>query len=211
MGRASESPWVEVTVPGADRCGEAPAWDEERGRLFWTDIEARQVREYRPRTGAVLTHATPWPVSGIALNRAGGLVLVGPAGASLWQETNEQRLLPALPFNDVVAGPRGDVYAGTLYWGADGMERPGALYRISPPGTVQVVDEGLELSNGLGFSPDGRTLYHADSAARRVYAYDVQPRTGDLCGKRVFAKVEWEDGLPDGLTVDAAGYVWVAL
>jgi D-xylonolactonase len=72
------------------------------------------------------------------------------------------------------------------------------------------MDEGIELSNGLGLSPDHRTLYYADSTARRIYAYDVSPETGDLGRKRVFVQVPLSEGLPDGLTVDAEGYVWSA-
>src|SRR5207247_7061215 len=72
------------------------------------------------------------------------------------------------------------------------------------------VEEGVELANGLGFSPDNRTLYFTDSAARKIYAYDVQPETGRLSNRRIFASVTADEGLPDGLTVDAEGFVWSA-
>lgn len=116
-----------------------------------------------------------------------------------------------LVFNDLIADRAGRVYAGTLHWGPDGMERPGALTSIEPSGVARVVDEGIQLANGLGFSPDDRILYFADSAARTIFAYGVDPATGDLSDKRVFARISEQDGIPDGLTVDSEGFVWCAL
>ena len=75
---------------------------------------------------------------------------------------------------------------------------------------MRVVDEGVEIANGLGLSPDDRTLYFADSARRVIYAYDADPATGDLSRRRVFVQVPRDEGLPDGLTVDREGFVWCA-
>jgi D-xylonolactonase len=90
------------------------------------------------------------------------------------------------------------------------MEKHGKLYLISPDGSAEVVADGIELSNGLGFSPDNRTLYYTDSSARRIYAYDADAASGKLSNRRVFVQVPTEEGIPDGLTVDADGYVWSA-
>jgi D-xylonolactonase len=73
-----------------------------------------------------------------------------------------------------------------------------------------VVDEGIEIANGLGFSPDNRTLYFADSARRVIFAYDVDASSGDLSRRRIFVQVPRDEGLPDGLTVDRKGFVWCA-
>jgi D-xylonolactonase len=89
------------------------------------------------------------------------------------------------------------------------MEKHGRLYLIDREG-VRVVEEGIELANGLGFSPDSQTLYFTDSAARRIYAYDVEAETGALSNRRIFVQVPDEEGIPDGLTVDREGYVWSA-
>ena len=91
------------------------------------------------------------------------------------------------------------------------MEKRGKLYLIHPDGVVGIVDEGIELANGLAFSSDGRTMYFVDSAARRVYAYDVDQGDGTLGSRRVFAQFSREEGLPDGMTVDAEGHVWCAM
>ena len=72
------------------------------------------------------------------------------------------------------------------------------------------MDEGIELANGLALSPDDRTLYFADSAARGIYAYDVHPGTGGLSERRVLSRIPVDDGIPDGLTTDADGFIWCA-
>jgi D-xylonolactonase len=114
-----------------------------------------------------------------------------------------------LSFNDILAGPAGRVYAGTLYWG-ETMQRPGRLYLIHPTGRIQEVDDGIELANGLALSPDDRTLYFADSAARRIYSYEVNAQTGELSRRALLVQIAAEDGIPDGLTVDLHGFIWCA-
>ena len=89
----------------------------------------------------------------------------------------------------MIASPSGGLYFGTVYWGAAGMERHGKLYCMDGGG-VRVVDEGIELANGLGFSADGKTLYFADSAARRVFAYDVDRNGGGLSRKAILTEID---------------------
>jgi D-xylonolactonase len=144
-------------------------------------------------------------VSGLALNADGSLVFAGATGIHLHGRTLVEEF-----FNDILADPRGKLYAGTLHWGADGLVKPGQLLLIDPSGAVRVVDEGIEIANGLGLSPDSRTLYFADSARRVIYAYDVDPATGSLSRRRTFVQVPKDEGLPDGLTVDREGFVWCA-
>jgi D-xylonolactonase len=112
--------------------------------------------------------------------------------------------------NDILADSAGRVYAGTCYWGASGMEKLGKLYLIDNTGRAKVVADGIELANGLGFSPGDRQLYFADSTVRRIYQYDVDPKTGDLSRKRIFVQIPLDEGIPDGLTVDRDGFVWSA-
>ena len=207
---------TKVPVDDKDRCGEAPVWDAPRGRLVWADIGASIVYEYRPGDAAKRVLSQGLPVSGIALNRDGRFVFAGATGLHVWSKLDDHKTVVSehdgetLNFNDIVADAAGRVYSGTLYWDDNGMQRPGKLYLIDGGGAVRVVEEGIELSNGLSFSPDNRTLYYADSAPRVIYAYDVDGRTGALSRKRVFARVGGDEGIPDGLTVDSAGFVWCA-
>jgi D-xylonolactonase len=207
---------IEVIASDNNRCGEAPLWDAAHGRLIWTDNETNTVYEIVPAGGTRRILSTGLMVAGIALNRDGRMVFAGCTGLHLWRGQDDCRTVVAelagrqLLFNDIVADPRGRVYAGTLYWGSNGMERAGQLYLIDTNGSIRQVDDGIELSNGLGFSPDQSTLYYADSSIRRIYAYDVNPATGDLAHRRVFVQVPGDEGIPDGLTVDADGFVWSA-
>jgi sugar lactone lactonase YvrE len=205
---------LKIVVDGADRCGEGPIWDPHARRLLWTDIPRDVVYELRAGQKAVVSEGIN--VATIAMARDGGLVFGGAGGLWKWTKSGGCKSILAehqgesLAINDMIADPQGRIYAGTVYWGANGREKHGQLYLISTDG-VRVVEEGIELANGLGFSVDERTLYFADSALRRIWAYDLDAKTGSLSGRRVFAQLTRDDGLPDGLTVDAEDHVWCAL
>ena len=114
---------------------------------------------------------------------------------------------PGNRLNDGKADARGRLWVGSM---DDAEEAPaGSLYRIDPDGAVSRVDEGYTVANGPALSPDGRTIYHTDSAARTVYAFDVG-RDGSLSGKRAHIRFSEGDGYPDGMTCDAEGGLWIA-
>src|SRR5438874_572771 len=207
---------IEIVADDKNRCGEAPIWDTGSQRLIWADIERALVYEWSPARARKSILSRDLPVSGIALNAGETFAFAGAAGLHVWHSQGDYRTVLSehegekLAFNDIIADPKGRIYAGTLFWGPNGMDKRGKLYLINNDGSARVVDEGIELSNGLGLSPDYGTLYYADSAARKIYAYDVQIETGGLSNKRVFVKVPANEGIPDGLTVDAEGFVWCA-
>jgi sugar lactone lactonase YvrE len=216
MSHSQRDAPVEIVADLANRCGESPLWDAANRRLLWTDIPANHVYEFTPATGATRVFSRDINVSSIALARDGRLIFGGATGLGVWSDkTGYQPLVSehqgdSLIINDMIATPAGGIYFGTIYWGERGMEKRGKLYLMDAAGAVRVVDDGIELANGLGFGPDARTLYFADSAPRRIYAYDVDPQSGSLSRKRVFAQLTRDDGLPDGLTVDADAHVWCA-
>ena len=111
--------------------------------------------------------------------------------------------------NDGACDPQGRLWAGTL---ADDF-RPGggALYRLDRDGRVELMLDGLTISNGLGWSPDGVTMYLADSGPRVVHAFRFDPLKGGISDGRVLVNVAEPLGAPDGLTVDANGDIWVAI
>jgi D-xylonolactonase len=208
---------LEVVANDQNLCGEAPIWDNGRGRLVWTDVERELVYQYIPKTGAKAVISRGRMVAGIALHKTpGGFIFAGSGGMVRWKGPGNADTIVTthdgekLHFNDIIADAKGRIYAGTVYWGARTMHKPGKLYLIDTRRQVTVVDEGNTMSNGLGFSPDNRTLYHVDSAARRIYAFDVDTKTGKLSRKRVLVNVPKTEGLPEGLTVDADGYIWCA-
>lgn len=188
--------------------GEGPLWDAKTSTLYWTDIRSGRLFQYVPSTGENRLIHQGVSVGGLRVNRGGGLVLGTWEGVQLWRSDADNIWLfqdKILRFNDVSAGPDGSFYAGTYL-----LDQPGKLYRYYPNGNVDVVAEGLGISNGMGFSPDLRTFYHTDSIPKEIYAYDYNPTTHQIGRRRVIVKQGNDLGVPDGMTVDAAGFIWSA-
>lgn len=209
------SPELEIIADDNNVVGEGPIWDGERQRLVWTDIESGLVYQIDAKGNKSIINRD-LIVGCIGLNNDGRLILAGRTGVWLWKGQGDYTTLvtefegEALNFNDGIIGPNNRLYAGTVYWGENGMEKLGKLYLIEGDGSTRVVVDDVELSNGLGFSPDNRTLYYTDTTARKIYAFDVAAGSGELSNKRVFVTVPGDEGIPDGMTVDAEGFVWSA-
>ena len=144
------------------------------------------------------------------------LVLGGSFGIALWSA--EEGIVPVvasceerpLRVNDLVADAHGRIYAATAHWGENGREQTGGVHVLDTNGTLRPVADGLSLANGMDFSPDGRHFYFADSAERVIYRAEVDANTGALRNQRAWARMSAGEGLPDGLAVDAAGFIWSA-
>ncbi|MCU1274833.1 MAG: hypothetical protein JWO48_2264, partial [Bryobacterales bacterium] len=109
-----------------------------------------------------------------------------------------------------VSDPAGRLFAGSVFYDPAKEYELGQLMSLDVNGKVTNVDEGFHISNGLAFSTNYSALYFADSAGRRIYAYDYDSSTGNLRNRRVLVEVPRDEGLPDGLTVDAEGFLWSA-
>ncbi len=183
------------------------------GALYWSDVTRGGVYRRAPN-GAVET-AVPRRrgVGGIALHADGGIVISGRDICHV--KDGSSRTLFERPegvggFNDLFVDAQGRVLTGTLRsdpFSEDAERTPGECYRIEAEGRARQLYAGVGISNGIGFSPDGRVLYHADTAAGHVIAHDVS-EAGEVSGRRAFAKLP--RGAPDGLCVDAEGGLWVA-
>ncbi|MGA2632523.1 MAG: SMP-30/gluconolactonase/LRE family protein [Terriglobia bacterium] len=209
-------PELKVIADYGDLCGEGPLWDFRSNQLYWTDITGQKFYCYDWTTRKHRLVKEGWEVSGCAFNAPGGYVVVNSAGVWLWDGAGEPRLVAAeadgnkCQMNDCIADSAGRLVAGSYFYDPSKEYPLGKLFSVATDGKVRVVDEGFHIANGLGFSPDGKTLYFTDSAARIIYAYDYDVATGTPRNRRVFVKVPNTSGLPDGLTVDAAGFVWSA-
>ena len=207
---------IEALAEDGNLCGEAPTWLRNESCLVWTDLGSSLVYKLNIASGVKSVISRELMVAGIALNFDGRFVFAGERGLHLWKGPGNYRTIlfehrgEELFFNDILADPAGLLYAGTRYWGPNGVVKPGKLYLVDTDGSVRVVDEGFELANGLGLNPQGTVLYVTDTPVRTIYAYDVDPDTGLLSDKRVFIKIPDDEGLPDGLTVDSEGYIWSA-
>lgn len=203
---------LEPAVRAHAALGEGPTWDAARERLIWVDILSSRVHTYDPVDGVrtVLTTeqhvgaAKPRAGGGLVVNLRDGVGCYGPDGGFswLWREA-----VPGRRGNDAAVAPDGALWAGTMHYDerADG----GTLIRVAPDGSAVPVLTRVTVSNGTGWSPDGRMMYYVDSPTRRIDVFDVEG--ADVIGRRTLVELEAGAGFPDGLTVDADGCVWVAL
>ena len=200
-----------------DACGEGPMWRAEENALYWTDITNKHFYRYNCTTRQAALLSSGFEVCGYAFHEGGGLVVVNSEGIWWWDSKTAATNIATqvdgnlCRMNDCATDASGRLFAGSYYFaGVTPGFALGHLMVVDLDGSVRIVDEGIQLANGIGFSPDGRTLYFTDSLARIIYAYDYDVRTGSVRNRRPFVKVPFSEGLPDGLTVDAEGFVWSA-
>lgn len=192
--------------------GENPLWDDRRQVVYWTDIPTGRLFRYDVRTGQHQQIYSGEQVGGFTLQRDGSLLLFQVNRVSIMQADGSTREIIAdidedmIRFNDVIADPRGRVYAGTI--GKDN-ER-GGVYRVDTDGTVTNLFKGTGCSNGMGFSPDRKHFYWTCTTTRRIFQFDYHPDTGDLTNRKELVRIGENEGFPDGLTVDATGAIWSA-
>lgn len=193
--------------------GEGPLWHPDEGRVYWVDIPTGRMFRYDPVTGKHEQCYQGPCIGGFTIQADGKLLLFMERGAiRTWKDGFQETIVPEIPeeresrFNDVIADPEGRVFCGTM----PTRERLGRLYRLDPDGSLRIVVEGVGISNGMGFTPDLKHMYYTDSRARTIYLYDYDHATGEICNPRVFVTVPEGEGVPDGMTVDAEGYVWSA-
>ena len=195
---------------------EGPLWVPGRGLMF-SDVHGGGV--HCLTVGGEITTVFPHRrgIGGIALHADNGLVVGGRniafkcfAGGDTVVLLERDPEHGNVGYNDLTTDPAGRIYAGSLGSPVfeEGEQLPGNLHVIDLDGSTRVVAEDILLTNGLGFSPDGKTLYHSDSRRQTVHCYDVHG-SGDLGPKRTFATLD--DGAPDGLAVSSDGAVWVAV
>jgi sugar lactone lactonase YvrE len=205
---------VEVAVRAEAELGEGPTWDAAAGRLLWLDILRSRVHTLDPVSGHRTVRTTEQHVGAVKPRAGGGLVLNLRDGIGLVDTAGDFRWLrhepvPGRRGNDAAVAPDGSLWAGTMRY--DEATGGGTLSRITGDGAAEVVLDDVTVSNGTGWSPDGRLMYYIDTPTRRIDVFDHDPATGRVSGRRPLATVVDGAGYPDGLTVDADGCVWVAL
>jgi D-xylonolactonase len=207
---------LSVIADYGDLCGEGPLWDPVAGYLYWTDCVGRKFYRYHSASGRHEVMKEGLEINACAMDRSGGFVITNNSGIWAWDGRDAVTPIAAeadgsrCQVNDSIADPAGRLFTGSWFYDPQNEYPLGKLIRVDTDGTARVVDEGIHLANGLAFSPDERTLYFADSVGRIIYAYDYDKASGDVCNRRVLVKVPEEEGLPDGLTVDASGFLWSA-
>ncbi len=211
----------ELVVDARAWLGEAPLWDTDRRILWWVDILGGLVHAFDPATGRDDVIEIGQVVGAVALRRDGGLLVLGQDAILAEHETRRIRPLAAFDrerpprrTNDGKPDPAGRLWLGRMTFDhAAGM---GSLCRLDRNLRPETVLDDLSIPNGLAWSPDGSTMYFAESISREVRAYRFEAKSGEISDGRLLARIGPGLGLPtaavpDGLTVDAEGFVWVAV
>jgi sugar lactone lactonase YvrE len=198
--------------------GEGPVWSPRWGGLRWVDMHAGDVLSLgadgtigRRHVGAVAAVLRPRVGGGAVIGVERGFALEEPDGVlrpleSLWGPRTRRN--DDVRMNEGGCDPDGRFYCGSMAY--DQKPGGGTLYRLDPDGIVEIVLNGVTVSNGLEWSPDGTLAYYVDTASGAIDVFDYDRDSG-LTGRRTFVEVPGDDGHPDGLTVDSQGGIWVAL
>ncbi|MDB6028661.1 MAG: SMP-30/Gluconolaconase/LRE domain protein [Verrucomicrobiales bacterium] len=202
-----------VTIAADVPCqlAENPLWDAPKQCVYWTDIPAGKLYSLDVTTGRHRMIYEGEPVGGFTLQENGDLLLFRQNDISLLNGQGIVSKLRAFTdngmkrFNDVIADPRGRVFAGTI-----GEHPKGGLYRVDLDGAVTKLFSGTGCSNGMGFSPDAKKFYWTCSTTRHIFQFDFDAESGAITNRSVFYATTPDEGIPDGLTVDVEGCVWSA-
>jgi len=203
---------VECVLRVQNQLGESPLWHPQEGALYWIDFsDTPRLYRWQPESRQAQVFLLPVAVSAVAWRQAGGLVAATLNGVALWRQESGLSLLAdpeagdrTVRLNDAAVDRQGRFWVGSMKVNA----AISSLFRYDPNGTLQRMDNGFTLSNGIGWSPDGLTMYFTDSQQHVIYAYDFDPQSGEISNRRVLVTTSNEPGVPDGLGVDSQGGLW---
>ncbi|MDX1639956.1 MAG: SMP-30/gluconolactonase/LRE family protein [Balneolaceae bacterium] len=208
---------VELELTFDATLAECPVWDDEHQLLYWVDIEGGKVYRYNPATSKNEAFDIGEHVGSIALRKQGGLVMALKTGFAFY-ELEKQTLthiadpeshLPNHRFNDGKCDPNGRFWAGTLSY--DQQEGVGSLYCLNSNLSVDTKLRRLTIPNGMAWNDAGDTFYFIDSPDRTIYSFDFDQKTGTLQNRTEIFRLNDRKGLPDGMTIDREGKLWVAI
>lgn len=209
-------PAISVTPQSRSTLGEGPSWWAGRRRLVSVDIREGSIHSYDPLSGEDEVEVIGGQVSAVLPRRGGGKLVAldhelraydrSGVVEKIWSVETEVELNR---FNDCRSDQSGRVWAGTM--STERVAGQAALYRLDLLGRLTQEVAATTLSNGLGWAPDGRRMYFIDSTTYVIDAFDYDESTGSVAHRTPFVSIDERDGLPDGLTVDSEGGVWVAL
>ncbi|HEX4111019.1 MAG TPA: SMP-30/gluconolactonase/LRE family protein [Stellaceae bacterium] len=207
---------VRCVVDAHAEIGESAVWDDRFHLLYWLDIAGRKLHRFDPSTGHDAVWDMPAEAGAVALRAAGGVVLAMLHAFHTFDFMDPTpRLVAKIDgepatnrLNDGRADPAGRFWSGTVNQAK--REPTGAMYCLGVDGKVEKKFGGIDISNSLCWSPDGKTMYHADSFTWKIQAWDFDADTGAVANPRTFIDIPRDEGFSDGATVDAEGCLWAA-
>lgn len=208
---------IELALKYEAIIGEGAIWDDRRQCLYWVDILGSKFFQYDPKANENKVFALDQYVTTIvpSVNENTAFLTMSNGFASFNLRTGELKPLgdpePHLPdnrFNDGKCDPQGRFWAGTM--SMNGEKYAGALYLLAEDGTIHKKIKNVSISNGLAWSLDGKTMYFIDTPTYEVVAYDFNGRTGAISNGRTIISVPESRGMPDGMTIDEEGMLWIA-
>jgi sugar lactone lactonase YvrE len=207
---------LELLVDQHALVGEGPLWDEQAQVLYWVDILSSKLFIYDPASGQNREFDVGQHVGTVVTRASGGLMLAVQNGFAAFDlDTEELTLIvdpeahiPGNRFNDGKCDPAGRLWAGTMAY--ENPQDSGSLYRLDTDMSVHRIFGGVAISNGIIWSLDHTTMYYIDTLAKNVRAFDYDNATGDIANERAVVTVPDEVGMPDGMTIDVEGMLWVA-
>lgn len=208
---------IDIALDAHADLAEGPWWDEQHQELLWVDIFAGSIHILDPASGLDRSIDVGQPIGMAARRESGGLVcavrdgigFVNPNGNTFELAIPIETATPGNRMNDGACDPAGRLWAGTM--ATDLSPSAGSLYRIGTTLQVTQMLPDVSISNGLDWSPDGRTFYFTDSTTQKLDAYDFDVDTGEITNGRVLVELPHPVATPDGMAVDAEGTIWVAM
>jgi L-arabinonolactonase len=203
--------YVEHVLSLNNGLGESPLWHVSEQALYWINHPDAQFFKFIPATGDYEIFQLEDKPGCMAFQETGELIMATTKGLGIWKGGQLHYLKnaaynPPARFNDGAVDWQGRFWAGTA---SDTFTNH--LYRLDHDGGVQIMESGVSISNGIGWSPDSKTMYYSDSGgAGIVYAYDFDPATGAIDNRRTFLPPTGTSAVADGLTVDSEGCIWTA-
>jgi sugar lactone lactonase YvrE len=207
---------IELAFDARAELGEGPSWDPATSWLLWVDITGEVVHRFDPASGdderfevgQPVGAAVPTSDGRLALAVGDGFAFLHPATGAIERIADVEVDLADTMMNDGKCDPAGRLWAGTK--DANGSRPIGSLYRLGADAKPARMLTGLTVSNGLGWSPDRTTMYFIDSPTQRIDVFDFDLDGGEIANRRTLVEIPRAWGLPDGMTVDEEGFLWVA-
>ncbi|GGK22312.1 regucalcin-like protein [Caldalkalibacillus thermarum] len=206
---------AELVFDAKATLGEGPSWDVKKKRLYWVDIDQKKVHIYDPNRNENTSLEIGQLVSAVVPRESGGLVMVTENGfftfdfytRQLCPIADPESYLPENRFNNGKCDAMGRFWAGTMH--KKELPEQGSLYCLETNKVNRVLNH-VSISNGISWSPDNQIFYYVDTPTKEVVAFDFDLDSGELKNKRVVVRIPDGAGVPDGMTTDTEGMIWVA-